>query len=137
MRTLVIAGAAWCGGGITVSLLELILNSFGFPAFAVVSTIASYFLFWFAWYGLPSLVDGNNGARLSGFFRPAGGGLLLALFTVTAGMVASCGSAILLFCEVAQTFPDRPALLWLIAVPFFGFIFYVATKLDESLQRGD
>ena len=136
LRTLVFLVACWCGGRITGALLELILKSFGFLAFAITSTVTSYFLFWFAWFGLPSLVVANDKAQLSRFFRPTSTGVLLILFAVTAATVSSGSSAIYLIREVAQTFPDRPLLLWLIAIPFFGFILYMATKLEESMRRG-
>jgi hypothetical protein len=136
LRTLVFLAACWCGGNITGALLELILNSFGFLTFAVLSTAASYFLFWFAWFGFPSLVVADDEARSFTPFRPSGTGVLLILFAVTAATISSGCSAIYLMGEVARTFPDRPGLCLLIAVPFFVFILYMGGRLDESIRRG-
>jgi len=133
-RIIVIAIASWCGGTITGILLEFILNLFGFIAFAITATVISYFLFWFAMFGISPLIIRDSKAQLSRFILQTNIGVLLVIFTATAAVVSSVCSAIMLIGKVEQTFPDYSMLLWLIAIPFFGFIFFIATKMDNEVS---
>ena len=117
---------------LTISVLEFIFQLFGFPVFAIVSTLISYLFLWFAFFGITSFFLAYSSTRFVQSILQTNLGLITTLFVHVAFIISSASSTVSLVLKTENKFPNSPILLWLIAVPFLVFFFALALKVDKT-----